>query len=244
MDGPWRGIQEGDDDKRRPHGHAGEIAYAAIRDRLLRDEWPAGTRLLEADLAALTGVSRTPVRDALRRLSNEGFLDYVANAGCRVKAFTAKDVEAAFDLRVELESYAARRAASRAGTAQIAALSALCDRMEEIAADPEGEPRSRDQLTPLNQSFHAVIVEAADNPRLAPFLANVTSAPVVLRTYRSYTAEEIARSMGHHRELIQALQAGDADWAGAVMRSHIHAGYRAALRDTGLFGAVAENTQD
>ena len=94
MDGPWRGMQEGDDDKRRPHGHVGEIAYAAIRDRLLRDEWPAGTRLLEADLAALTGVSRTPVRDALRRLSNEGFLDYVANAGCRVKAFTAKDVEA------------------------------------------------------------------------------------------------------------------------------------------------------
>ncbi|ORE98903.1 GntR family transcriptional regulator [Aurantimonas sp. 22II-16-19i] len=233
-----------DDDRRKLHGHAGEIAYAAIRDRLLRDEWPAGTRLLEADLAAMIGVSRTPVRDALRRLSNEGFLDYVANAGCRVKAFTAKDVEAAFDLRVELESYAARRAASRIGSPAMAALSSLCDQMEEVAADHVGEPRRRDRLTPLNQAFHAIIIEAADNPRLAPLLANLTSAPVVLRTYRSYTADEIARSMGHHRELIQAMQAGDADWAGAVMRSHIHAGYRAALRDTGLFGALAEDTQD
>ena len=64
------------------------------------------------------------------------------------------------------------------------------------------------------------------------------------KTSGRYTGEEIARSMGHHRELIQALQAGDADWAGAVMRSHIHAGYRAALRDTGLSGAAGEHTPD
>lgn len=66
----------------------------------------------------------------------------------------------------------------------------------------------------------------------------------MLRTCRSCTTDKITRSMCHPRELIQAVQAGNDDGAGAVMRSQIHAGYRAALRDAGLFGTVAEDWQD
>ena len=211
-------------------GHASGHAYEVIRDGLLRDEWKSGTRLLEADLAARIGVSRTPVRDALRRLVNEGYLEYAANIGCRVRDWSDDEIDSIFDLRIELESYAARRAAERIGPAAVNELTSLCDQMDEIARSDAGMPNLRDGLTPLNDTFHRRIIEAAENPRLAPLIASVTAAPVVLRTFRRYRADEIARSMNHHREIVAALGARNGDWAAAVMRSHIHAGYVALRR--------------
>ncbi|MER0236880.1 GntR family transcriptional regulator [Fulvimarina sp. MAC8] len=216
------------------HGHSAERAYSIIRSALLMDEWPAGTRLLENELAQRIGVSRTPIRDALRRLVNEGFLEYAANVGCRVRGWSRDDIDSIFDLRIELETYAARRAASRIDRTEIDRLAELCDAMDSIVQQSLGSPELRDELTPLNDRFHTVIVEAARNDRLTPLLASVTSAPMVLRTFRRYREEEVLRSMGHHRELVAALSSGNVDWAGAVMRSHIHAGYVAMMRDAGL----------
>ncbi|MCW2306317.1 GntR family transcriptional regulator [Rhodobium gokarnense] len=212
------------------HGHAASRAYAVIREGLLRDTWTSGTRLLEADLAAKIGVSRTPVRDALRRLVNEGFLEYAANIGCRVRGWSEDEIASLFDLRLELESYAARRAAGRIDAAGLAELNTLCDQMEAIATRALDAPNLRDDLTPLNDAFHMRITDAAANPLLAPMIASVTAAPVVLRTFRRYDADEIARSMNHHREMAAALAAGNGEWAAAVMRSHIHAGYVAMRR--------------
>ncbi|EAU39999.1 transcriptional regulator, GntR family protein [Fulvimarina pelagi HTCC2506] len=219
------------DDDGTGHGHSADRAYAIIRSGLLRDEWPAGTRLLETELARRIGVSRTPIRDALRRLVNEGFLEYAANVGCRVRGWGRNDIDSIFDLRIELETYAARRAATRIRPGEIRQLTELCDAMEAVVERSLGLPELRDELTPLNDRFHTVITEAAGNARLTPVLASVTFAPMVLRTFRRYREEEVMRSMGHHRELVSALESANADWSAAVMRSHIHAGYVAMMRD-------------
>ncbi|TCP61854.1 GntR family transcriptional regulator [Rhodovulum bhavnagarense] len=212
------------------HGHAARRAYTIIRDDLLRDAWPSGTHLPEAELARRIGVSRTPVRDALRMLVNEGFLEYSANVGCRVRGWSEDEIESLFDLRLELESYAARRAAQRMDDVGIQELNALCDQMESIAFKVLDVPALRDDLTPLNDVFHMRIIDAAANPRLASLIKSVTAAPIVLRTYRRYDADEVARSMNHHREIVAALDAGRGEWAAAVMRAHLHAGYTAMRR--------------
>lgn len=214
------------------HGHSADKAYSYIRDRLLRDEWKAGARLPEAELAERIGVSRTPVRDALRRLVNEGFLEYTANVGCKARGWSRSDIDSIFDLRIELETYAARRAATRIGIDEIQRLTDLCDHMNAVVEKSLGSPDLRDELSPLNDRFHTVIIEASRNARLSPLLASVTSAPMILRTFRKYREEEIMRSMGHHREIVSALASANSDWASAVMRSHIHAGYVAMMRDT------------
>ena len=221
----------GDDGGGAKHGHSADRAYSRIRNGLLQDEWPTGARLLEVELAQRIGVSRTPVREALRRLVNEGFLEYVTNVGCRVRGWSRADIASLYDLRIELEAYAARRAAARISAADRARLRTLCQEMETVVATCGSDLARRDGLTPLNETFHSTIIDAAGNEHLKPLIANVTSAPVVLRTFRRYSGEEVARSMGHHRELVAALDQGNSDWAGAIMRSHIHAGYLAVVRE-------------
>lgn len=228
---PGDAVEDGEDGPR--HGHSADRAYLRIRSGLLQGEWPTDTRLLEVELAQRIGVSRTPVREALRRLVNEGFLEYVTNVGCRVRGWSRADIASLYELRIELEAYAARRAATRIGAADRARLRTLCQQMEAVIATGGTDLARRDDLTPLNREFHGIIIDAAGNEHLQPLIAKVTSAPAVLRTFRRYSEEEVARSMGHHRELVAALDQGNADWAGAIMRSHIHAGYLAVLREWG-----------
>lgn len=208
----------------KAHGHAAERAYHFIRDAILRNELCDDTHLRETDLAERIGVSRTPVRDALRRLAAEGLVEIVPNVGSRVRRWDAQALEEIFGLRAVLEGYAARLAATRLTSEQIDRLAELCERMDACVA-ASGEDRSkRVALTPLNEQFHAIILGAAGNWRLETVVRQIISVPLVLRTFGRYEPDEIRRSMAHHRELVDAFRARDPDWAESVMRSHLHAG--------------------
>ena len=105
-----------------------EKAYRTVRDGVIAGRFPPARRITEQEVAEAAGVSRTPVREALRRLHAEGIVDFRPNQGAIVTAWSADDAEEIFELRAILESHGARRAAQRATSAQVAALRDLAER--------------------------------------------------------------------------------------------------------------------
>lgn len=197
---------------------ASDSAYATIRAMILSGEVRSGEKLSEEALAARCGVSRTPVREALRRLEAELLIRRSDTLRSFVADWSITDVEDNFILRGLLESYVARRAAERIQPAQLGALRAINLRLSGFV-----QPVSPDVTGFLeaNREFHALILESAASPRLAAALARVIEQPVIWRTAQHYGRENLLRSFHEHEELLAALERGDGDWAEAVMRAHI-----------------------
>lgn len=197
-----------------------ESAYEKLRGQILSGELVHGERLAEEEIAETLGISRTPVREALRRLASEGLVDVTPNRGASVARWESGDLQEIFDLRAILESYAAQRAASRAGEAVIIVLGEVCQEMEEIFANSNG-PKSLRLLAERNRRFHRTVIEAAESPRLNSMIDSLTHVPVVMQTFTLYSPHALARSLQHHREIVDAMRARDEGWASSVMRAHI-----------------------
>jgi DNA-binding GntR family transcriptional regulator len=168
----------------------------------------------------------------MRRLHSEGLIRFIPNRGAFVAHLDERDVVKIYDLRVVLEGYAAETAAVEASAAQIDDLEALARTME-VAAD-SSSAFDADRIARLNDEFHKLIVVAAANPRLEAALASIVEVPLVLRTFRRYSADELRRSVNQHLELVEAVRARDGLWARSVMTSHILAGRNALLRPSEL----------
>lgn len=203
---------------------AADRAYAEIRSLILSGDVAAGTQLTEEQLADICGVSRTPVRDALRRLEAELYIVRSDSQRAFVADWSHADVDEMFTLRGMLEAHAARRAATRFDADGLAALHA-CNAVIE-AAVRQDQPDIPAFLSG-NREFHRLIVDAAQSPRLAVTLATLVEQPVVRRTALHYGRDQLARSASEHRELILAFEARDADWAHAVMMGHIRRAFHA-----------------
>jgi DNA-binding GntR family transcriptional regulator len=208
-----------------------DTAYDQLRVAILRGELPHGERLAEEEIAENLGISRTPVREALRRLASEGLVDVAPNRGASVARWESEDLQEIFDLRAMLESYATRRATSRRSEVVMNQLTAICDEMEAIFAK-SSNGRSLESLAAANRSFHRIIMEAADSPRLLSMIDSLTHVPVVMQTFTQYSTHALQRSLHHHREIVDAMNAGDADWAGSIMRAHILAARYEVLGDS------------
>jgi len=213
-----------------------EKAYAAIREGILAGTYPAGSHLKAEDLAVAIGVSRTPVRESLRRLHAEGLVDFVANRGAYVLSWDKSDVEEVFGLRLVLESFGAELAAERRSPEQLAQLRRLADRM--TAAARERPPHYLETIAELNTEFHKLVHAASGIKRLPPILMSVIQIPLTMRTFNRYSDEDLERSMAHHREIVAAFEVRDSRWAGAVMRSHIEAAHHVFLGNLVTLGAA------
>lgn len=201
--------------------HASDHAYRAIRAQILSGERAGGDWLREGDLADSIGVSRTPVREALRRLTAEGLVQYERNRGVQVAAWTAEDLDEIFSLRSVLEPWACRLAAVSA-TVDLEELDRLAHDMDAAA---RGSVVDVDQITELNNRFHRLILEGSRNRRLGSVVSSVVQVPLVWQTFSHYSDTDLRRSLAHHHELVAALAAGDPDWAESVMRSHVRAAW-------------------
>lgn len=203
---------------------ASDHAYSEIRSLILSGDAAPGSQLTEEQLAEICGVSRTPVRDALRRLEAELYIIRSESQRMFVADWSHADVDEMFALRGMLEAHAAARAATRFGDAGLAALRA-CNAAIEAAV------RQRDPDIPAflsgNREFHSLIVDAAQSPRLAATLATLVEQPVVRRTALHYGRDQLSRSASEHSELILAFEARDADWARALMTGHIRRAFHA-----------------
>ena len=198
---------------------AAERAYDAIRGGILDGTFELGARLPEEEVAARAGVSRTPVREALRKLAAEGFVTFAPNRGAQVASWSDDDLEEIFDLRALLESRGAALAAQRIDAPHLATLHDLADGMEQATRRATGA--ALDRVAELNNRFHRTILDVAGSRRLHALLDTVIVLPLVHRTFHRYTSAALRRSMHHHRELLAAFEAGDGEWAASVMRTHV-----------------------
>ena len=202
------------------------LAYEALKERIASGAVPPGEWLREYTVATSLGLSRTPVREALRLLAAEGVVELVHNRGARVVDWTPEDIDEAYRLRALIEGYGAGLAARRADEAAVDDLRALEDRYERALAD------ERPDVLPAqcNDDFHAAVLAASGSARLPTLLAAVSSAPLVRRVLRGYSDDDRQRSVVAHRDIIRAIENRDEHLATAAMSSHILAARYAALR--------------
>ena len=217
------------------------VAYAALRERIASGGLGPGTWLREHTVATSLGLSRTPVREALRLLAAEGVVELVHNRGARVVSWSAEDIDEAYRLRALIEGYGAGLAAARADAACVAELRSLQERYEQALDGQDPQPTSAPMSSapmssaPMssaqyNDDFHAAVLAASGSARLPVLVAVVSSAPLVRRVLHSYDDDDRRRSVMAHRDVITAIANGDADLATSAMSSHILAARYSALR--------------
>lgn len=205
---------------------AADQAYDRIRLAILEGVYEPGDHLPEENLAELADVSRTPVREALGRLGREGFVHLVPNHGARVASWTAEELDEIFQTRALLEgegAYVAATSISKEDLAHLADLAELMVRSVE-QTNPDLSLISR-----LNAEFHDCIQVATQSRVLNTLLPNVRLLALSQQTFLGYRARDLARSCGHHIELVEAFQAHDGQWARSVMRTHVLAARRVML---------------
>ncbi len=206
-----------------------ESAYLAIREGILAGTLAQGSHISARELSEATGLSRTPIREAMRRLEAERLIMLIPNRGAFVVSWTESEIEQTYELRVLLESFAAKAAATRITDAQVAELKALCDEMGRLV---ERRPLDLEAIAEVNEKFHKGILEACGNTRLREFLSAITEVPLQLRTFQRYSHEQLRRSAAQHSELVAALAARDGDWAGGVMTAHIRSARNTLLQSS------------
>jgi len=214
--------------------NAAEHAYLALRDGILSGTVGADERLTEMTIADQLGISRTPVREAVKRLIIEGFLTRERGQGLRVTTLAPDEVQQIFNIRLMLESYAARRAAEHADAAEIAELQRLATEMS--ARTPPRTDADLAAISEANAAFHRQVMLAARSPRLGAMLSMAVNLGLVLRTYRMYSAHDMIRQSRHHHEIAEAIAARAPDWAEAAMAAHVHAAAAVAHRFGGRNG--------
>lgn len=192
---------------------AAERAYSQIRALILSGMLPPGAQLKEEELADRCGVSRTPVRDALRRLESEFFINRSDSQRSFVADHSVDEIDELFTLRAMLEGHVAARAAERGGPALAAKLRALVGHDDECS--------DIEMFLDKNARFHAAIIDAAESELMRSILPRLTAQPIVYRTAQSYSEGQRRRSLAEHRELVEAIAIRDSEWARAVMTSHI-----------------------
>ena len=221
--------EPGDADHQRPV----EKAYQGIRQAILRGEPKPGDHLPEEMLAAMTGTSRTPVREALRRLATEG-LATVSNRHRFVTHFSPEEVSIIFDIRAQHEAYAASIAAQKITPAELERLKHLIDAMAEIETDTSSAVVER--FLTLNTEFHTVIVDATRSAQLKRLTAPAAALPLILvKQFVMEQRVDVVRSNRQHRDILEALNARNSEWAAAAMSGHILS-TKPTLRNAGRGG--------
>ncbi|CAM5745157.1 putative HTH-type transcriptional regulator YdhC [Streptomyces afghaniensis 772] [Streptomyces afghaniensis] len=214
--------------KIEPLGAVRERVTADLRQEIIAGSLRPGDRLVERELAERFGVSRVPVREAIRALVAEGFVHFETPRRTVVRRLTPNDVKELFELREALEVYAAGLAASRATSQDLAEVQELLDRA--AAATEAGDA---ELITDLNSRLHDRIVAMAANSLLTEALEPVAGR---LR-WMTRRNEEWPQLLVEHRELYEAIASGDPDRARAHALTHVRTNYRSTVRH--LFGAEA-----
>lgn len=210
---------------------AADVVYNEIRARILSGEIAPSTQLKEEDLAQMCGVSRTPIREALRRLEADMLILRTDTQRSFVPVWSSDEIEEIFLLRALLEGHAAARAARLITEEQLAQLRLYDQAISSAIAD---EPIDYDGFVSNNRLFHELIIEVASSPRLARLVSLLVEQPILHRTARQYGREGMQRSHAGHEELIAAFAARDERWAELVMQSHIRQALHATLQETGM----------
>ena len=197
-----------------------------LRSAILSGELAPGTPVIEAELAARLGASRTPIREALRRLESAGLLEPRGLRGSVVRALDADEIDCLFEIREALESLAARRAARTCGPAELRRLERHVAGMRAAFDDPNEMERQ-------DTAFHDVIVAAAGGERLKRLLSEIRQELITHRFLSLSDPDRRAQTISEHEAILAALRARDEQGAAARTAEHIAAVRTTLLRRSG-----------
>lgn len=189
---------------------------ARVRHLLIEGEIPPGGRVPERDLCSALGISRTPLREALKVLAAEGHVILLPNRGARAAKLTAKDVRDLFDVCEGLEAIAGELACRRIAEAEIAEIARLHEDMER-----HYERRDLAQYYRCNRAIHEAIVRAADNPVLSSLYDSVTARIRRARYLAPMPPEHWRLALREHEAILNALQRRDGAGLSHILRRHL-----------------------
>ncbi|TWD95703.1 GntR family transcriptional regulator [Neobacillus bataviensis] len=191
-------------DRSRPAFHQ---SYEIIRDKILNGELPGGTKIVEEKVAAELGVSRTPIRESIRKLEQEGLI-----VNKRVVKPTEKDLRNMFQVRILLEGFSAKCAASYLKE----------DELESLYNCVEiGRKGTVEEIMRANERFHEIIVNASNNQVMIDIIDRMQSTIYLFRkTVVFYNRPHL---IDEHEEIYEAIKARDGEKAERLMKSHLQA---------------------
>ncbi|MDO5552987.1 MAG: GntR family transcriptional regulator [Planctomycetia bacterium] len=207
-----------------------EAVYDQIYSRILDGTYPFGTRLTERAVAEQLSVSRTPVREALARLVQQGIASTIPGGGVCLKETNRTDIVELFELRFCFESFALRKAVERHApyfiTRMEESCAAILDITRKLRDDPHSDSKERWQIvTKAEADFHMSIVHATGNSQ---FIQNYNNALLLTQTLCRFASQEEPVSLPElietwcdHRRILRAIKSGQAEKAVSLLRQHI-----------------------
>jgi DNA-binding GntR family transcriptional regulator len=223
-----------------------EAVYRQLRAQIESWELGPGARLSEVAIAERLGASRTPVREAIRRLSREGLVRFTPGEVAQVAPISLRGVRALFELRMILEPAAVRMVTLDALSSPVllAPFRQIADELDEVASDLGGLPR--EQLTPrfyeLAERFDQAVIKACHNEPLATTIADRRGQTARLRALAHTDPRGMERSLEEHRRICRAMLDGDPDAAARELAYHLAETLRAVIdgltRDAGRVGGM------
>ena len=205
------------------HGSRSEHVYRKLRQAIEQGEWAPGQRVMEVEVAAWLNLSRTPVRDAIRRLEREGLLQHEPHNGLIVARLDRQAVMELYVMREALEGMAARLCARHASDIEVQSLLDLVERERNLGGDADGVARH-------NRRFHEAIHRGAHNRYLEKSLAAVNDSMWLLGKPLMLLPERAQTAVREHAELAAAIARRDPDGAESAARAHVRAAQRERLR--------------
>jgi DNA-binding GntR family transcriptional regulator len=197
----------------------------ALREDIVSGVIPLGTKLREVELSAVLGVSRSPLREALRILEAEGLIQITPNRGAFVTQLEEKDLREIHGLRELLEVYAIRIACERITAKDISELEAVMKETEESLA-------SNDYFAYLktSQKIHDFFVQRCDNTRLQNLYNNIWNITLAIAALSKTESPDRRASLAEHKKIVRALVQKDADKAEKYLREHLNSGHERTMK--------------
>ncbi|WP_289501184.1 FCD domain-containing protein [Gloeocapsopsis sp. IPPAS B-1203] len=198
-----------------------EQTYLALRSAILTGEIAVNERLIESQLAQRFQVSRTPVREAIRRLQQENLLASDGDGALHITKLSLHDAIKLYDCRIALEQLSVVGACENATAEQLKAIEQTLIQAESLAQ--RGHKQLHDKLLDFNFDFHRLIAESSDNPWLVPLLDHLSSHTRLLRTQTLQTEPDITNIHREHRQVYEAIAHHDAPTAVKYITHHLAA---------------------
>ncbi len=204
-----------------------EKILESIRDAIISGAITSGSRVSEPDLAERFGISRTPIREALRQLESEGYLTVIPRKGAVVSAFTQKDVEEFYAIKSILEGYAAKLACCRLSEKEIDRLQTINKRLSELC-----EQSDIKQFFKVHNDFHDLFIKAADNEKLREMINLLVTRFQRLRLMSISQPGRMAVSVTEHEKIITAFRERNCEAAELLVRKNAEYGGKVLLDET------------
>jgi DNA-binding GntR family transcriptional regulator len=201
-----------------------EKAYKRLKQAIFQSELPPGTRVFDSHIAEMFGISRTPVRDAIKMLINEGLIVNKGKSGNFILDVSEKDINELYDLRLLLEKYTIESFAKEGSSFCSDAAIAVLDKYDKNAPD------YTEQFVRFDEEFHKLMVSFTSNQRLCKVYSDVIDQTKVFRKKQAVNHAKVGVAMQEHCKMVYASKEKEYDEAVAVISKHIELARYQALK--------------